>query len=154
MKKVLDATCGSRSMWFNKQNADVVFVDKRKESFVQCDGRVLNINPDVIADFTDLPFDDDSFWLSVFDPPHFDKLGLNSWLAQKYGKLFSSWQIELKAGFDEVWRVTKTNGTIIFKWNTRQIPLNKILAVIGREPLFGHTTTKNGQTIWMTFIKN
>lgn len=152
-KLVLDATCGSRSMWFDKNNPYAVFMDKREESFVQCDGRVLSIRPEMKMDFTKMDFPDESFYLVVFDPPHFEKLGTNSWLAQKYGKLLSNWEIELKAGFDECMRVCKTNGTVIFKWNTRQIPLNKILSVIGYKPMFGHTTTKNGQTIWMTFLK-
>jgi SAM-dependent methyltransferase len=152
-KLVLDATCGSRSMWFDKENELALFADKRTESFTQCDGRVLEIKPDLEMDFTDMPFEDDTFHLVVFDPPHFDKLGHNSWLAQKYGRLLSSWEIEIKAGFDECWRVTKPNGVIIFKWNVRQISISKILAVIERNPLFGHTATKNGQTIWMTFMK-
>ena len=31
MKRVLDVCCGSRMFWFDKQNKDVLFVDKRKE---------------------------------------------------------------------------------------------------------------------------
>jgi SAM-dependent methyltransferase len=153
-KLILDATCGSRSIWFNKNNPNAVFMDKREETFVQCDGRILSISPDVVMDFTNIEYPDDSFYLVVFDPSHFDKLGENSWLAQKYGKLYPGWEPEIKAGFEECRRVCKPNGTIIFKWNTRQISLNKILNVIGHKPLFGHTTTKNGQTIWMTFIKS
>lgn len=30
VKRILDACCGSRMFWFNKNNPDVVFMDKRK----------------------------------------------------------------------------------------------------------------------------
>lgn len=54
-KRILDATCGSRMIWFNKQHQDVVYMDNRQLSTTLCDGRVLNINPDVVADFRDMP---------------------------------------------------------------------------------------------------
>jgi len=152
-KPILDACCGSRMFWFDKDNQNVIFGDKRNESHILCDGRVLNVKPDIKMDFTDIPFDDESFNLVVFDPPHFSKLGANSWMAKKYGKLFPGWEIEIKAGFDECMRVLKTNGTLIFKWNTRQIKLKYLLNILEASPLFGHTSRKNGETIWMTFMK-
>ena len=153
-KKILDVTCGGRMMWFDKENPDALFCDKRKESHLLCDGRTLNVNPDIKCDFTDLPFLDNSFYLVVFDPPHLQKLGAKSWLAKKYGQLFSNWRIEIKEGFSECMRVLKPNGTLIFKWNVKDIKLNEVLEVIGHQPLFGHTTSKNGFTIWMTFLKS
>lgn len=30
MKKILDATCGSRSIWFDKNNPDTLYVDRRE----------------------------------------------------------------------------------------------------------------------------
>lgn len=152
-KKILDATCGARMMWFDKNRKDVLYIDKRSEFHTLCDGRALEIKPDMIVDFTDMPFDDNSFHLTVFDPPHFSKLGNNSWMAKKYGKLLPDWETDIKAGFDECMRVLKPNGVLIFKWNTRQIKLDVLLAVIGQQPLFGHTTRRNGETIWMTFMK-
>ncbi|GAB1358556.1 hypothetical protein MASR1M31_03340 [Porphyromonadaceae bacterium] len=68
-KKILDACCGSKMFWFDKQNPLVVFSDIRKETMTLCDGRTLEVNPDVVADFRDLPFPDESFKLVVFDPP-------------------------------------------------------------------------------------
>lgn len=66
-KLVLDATCGSRMIWFNKNNELAVFVDKRELDceaiWTSGDGqatRYCAIHPDVIADFTDLPFEDDT----------------------------------------------------------------------------------------------
>lgn len=153
MKKVLDVTCGSRMMWFNKKNPIAVFTDKRKEKIKMCDGRVLNIEPDIEMDFTNLKFEDETFYLVVFDPPHLNKLGQRSWLAQKYGRLLPTWEMDIKEGFNECMRVLKKNGTLIFKWNESQVTLNKVLQVIGKEPLFGHTSGKHGRTIWMTFLK-
>ncbi|ERT60374.1 hypothetical protein HMPREF1254_0699 [Prevotella sp. BV3P1] len=50
-------------------------------------------------------------------------------------------------------RVLKPNGTLIFKWNEVQIPIRKIIDVIGCEPLFGHTTRRSSTTVWMAFMK-
>lgn len=153
MKKILDATCGSKMMWFDKNHPDVVFLDKRQINTTLCDGRVLNIEPDIIADFTNLPFENNKFHLVVFDPPHLDNLGDKSYMAKKYGKLFPGWEDYIKMGFLECMRVLKPNGTLIFKWNEHRIKTRRIIEVIGEKPLFGHPTGQNGKTIWMTFMK-
>jgi len=152
-KRVLDVTSGARMMWFDKNNQDVMFTDIRSVDLVLCDGRALNINPDIEVDFRDLPFSDDSFHLVVFDPPHLEKLGQKTWMAQKYGVLLPTWETDIKRGFDECMRVLKPNGVLIFKWNEAQINLNQVLKVIGERPLFGHTSGKHGKTKWMTFMK-
>lgn len=61
MKRILDACCGSRMFWFDKSNRDVVFMDKRQLQTNLCDGRKLEVNPDIVADFRNMPFDDESF---------------------------------------------------------------------------------------------
>lgn len=104
-------------------------------------------------DFTSMPFPDNTFSLVVFDPPHLKSLGKNSWMAKKYGVLLPTWELDIKAGFDECMRVLKPSGVLIFKWNENQIKINKIIQVIGTQPLFGHPSGKTGQTIWMTFMK-
>lgn len=150
--KILDATCGSKMMWFDKNNPDVIFTDKRKGSF-EAYGNKTIIEPDIQTDFKNLPFADNSFYLVVFDPPHSKWLGGNTILGQKYGQLFSDWKIEIRQGFDECMRVLKQNGTLIFKWNDKDIKLNELIEVIGQKPLFGHPSGKHGKTIWMTFMK-
>jgi len=150
MKKVLDVCCGSRMFWFNKQNEDVVFMDKRKLEDTLCDGRKLIVKPDVIGDFRNMPFDDETFYMVVFDPPHLLKAGENSWLAKKYGKLATSWRTDIKKGFEECMRVLKPNGTLIFKWNEEQIKLNEILKLTEYKPLFGN---KRSKTHWIVFMK-
>lgn len=152
-KKILDACCGGRMFWFDKQNPDVLFTDKRMETHTLCDGRVLEIKPDIQMDFTDMPFEDNTFRLVVFDPPHMNKLGKNTWMAQKYGVLLPSWETDIRAGFEECMRVLEPEGILIFKWNEAQIQLNQVLNVIKEKPLFGHVTGKHGRTIWMTFMK-
>lgn len=140
-------------MWFNKNHPNAIYADKRQESHILCDGRALEISPDVQMDFTEMPFPDKSFKLVVFDPPHLEKLGVNSWMAKKYGKLFPDWETDIKGGFDECMRVLDDYGVLIFKWNEFDIPVSKIIEVIGQTPLFGHSTRRNGETVWMTFMK-
>lgn len=150
---ILDACCGSRMMWFNPINPLAMFVDKRSESHILCDGRTLNISPDKVCDFTKLPFDDESFYLVVFDPPHLQTLGENSWLAKKYGKLIGDWEVDIAEGFSECWRVLKPNGTLIFKWNSIEIPLERVLKLVPAEPMFGHTGGRMSKTHWLCFFK-
>lgn len=152
-KKILDACCGSKMFWFDKNNPIVLFQDKREEEHVLCDGRDLKVNPDVIGDFTKMEYPDNTFYHVVFDPPHMNKLGQNSWMAKKYGVLLPTWELDIKEGFNECMRVLKPNGTLIFKWNESQIPTKKIIDVIGQEPLYGHVTGRQSKTIWMCFIK-
>jgi len=152
-KKILDATSGSRMMWFDKTNSETLFADNRIENHILCDGRTLEINPDVKIDFRKMPFDDNTFYLIVFDPPHLIRLGTKSWMAKKYGVLKSTWQEDIRKGFRECMRVLKPNGTLIFKWSEHQVTLGQVLKAIGERPLFGHTSAKPGKTIWMTFMK-
>lgn len=152
-KKILDVCCGSRMFWFNKDNPDVLFQDIREEEHILCDGRILEIKPDIVADFTNMPHKDESFKMVVFDPPHLKDLGKNTWMAQKYGVLLPTWETDLKTGFDECMRVLQKDGVLIFKWNEHQIKLSDVLKLIPYKPLFGHTSGKHGKTIWLCFMK-
>ena len=151
MKKILDACCGSRMFWFDKENENTVFMDNRQIDTKLCDGRRLVIKPDLIADFKDIPFEDNTFYIVVFDPPHLKQAGENSWLAKKYGTLDKqTWPQDIRQGFNECMRVLKPNGTLIFKWNEEQIKLKDILKVIEYKPLFGN---KRAKTHWLVFMK-
>lgn len=152
-KRVLDPCCGSRMFWFDKSNPDVAFCDNKELETTLCDGRKLVIKPDIKCDFTNLPFDDGTFWHVVFDPPHLF-LGESSWMAKKYGTLKGiDWETLIKEGFNECWRVLKTNGTLIFKFNETDIPVSKILKIIDKQPLYGHKVGKLNKTHWLAFIK-
>lgn len=150
---VLDMTAGGRMMWFDKNDPLALFLDKRCEDHPLSNGQHLVIRPDSIGDFRDLPFQDSSFHLVVFDPPHLNRLGKDSWTALKYGALLPSWREDLKAGFEEAFRVLKPHGTLVFKWNSYQIPTSEVLALTPHSPLFGHTSGKQAKTHWLVFMK-
>ena len=152
-KNILDVCCGSRMFWFNKEHPNVLYGDIRDENHILCDGRKLDIDPDIMIDFTDLQFKDESFRLVVFDPPHLFKLGSNSWMAKKYGKLPSEWKDYLKEGFSECFRVLKPEGILIFKWNEYQIKTKEILKLTEVKPLFGNISGKRSNTHWICFMK-
>ena len=69
-KYILDVCCGSKMFWFDRDNENTIYMDCRNISETLCDGRRLEIHPDVIGDFRDIPFGDNTFSLVVFDPPH------------------------------------------------------------------------------------
>lgn len=148
--KILDACCGSKMFWFDKNHTETVFMDKRNFTDVLCDGRTLEIKPDIVADFKNIPFEDNSFYLVVLDPPHLIRAGEKSWLRKKYGILPNDWHNELKQGFDECMRVLKPNGTLVFKWNEEQIKLSEVLKCFSQKPLFGH---KRAKTHFLVFMK-
>ena len=150
MKKILDACCGSRMFWYDRNHTDTVYMDNRQLNDTLCDGRQLVVAPDVVGDFTVMPFEDSSFYVVVFDPPHLVQVGQNSWLAKKYGKLPKDFIPYIAKGFDECMRVLKPNGTLIFKWSDEQIPVDKILKAIPYKPLVGD---KRGKTRWLVFFK-
>lgn len=139
--------------WFDKENPNVLFGDIRNEEHILCDGRALNIHPDIQIDFRDMPFEDNSFKLVVFDPPHLKTLGKSSWMAKKYGVLSYTWRDDIKRGFDECMRVLEPYGILIFKWNESEIKAKTIIEISELTPLFGHTTGRQSKTIWMAFMK-
>ena len=150
MPKILDACCGSRMFWFDKENPNVTYMDIRQEYEELETGHVVNVNPDIVGDFRDMPFESDTFDMVVFDPPHLIHAGENSWLAKKYGKLDELWPEDIRQGFAECMRVLKPNGSLIFKWNEDQISLQEVLTAIGEQPLFGN---KRSKTHWLVFMK-
>ncbi len=153
-KFILDACCGGRHFWFNKKHPNTIYQDKRvalkgilKERPNFC------VVPDVVGDFKNMEFQDKSFKLIVFDPPHLKQAGENSWLFKKYGILDQDWRSMLTKGFNECWRVLDDYGVLIFKWNEDQVKFKDVLDCFPIEPLFGHPTAKSGKTKWFTFMK-
>lgn len=136
--------------WFDKENPNVTYMDIRQEYEELETGHVVNVNPDIVGDFRDMPFESDTFDMVVFDPPHLIHAGENSWLAKKYGKLDELWPEDIRQGFAECMRVLKPNGSLIFKWNEDQISLQEVLTAIGEQPLFGN---KRSKTHWLVFMK-
>ena len=154
-KKILDPCCGSKMFLFDKNNPEVEFCDIREMDRTEYyPGRYIEIHPDTICNFTDLPFEDDSFYLVVFDPPLLQWAGEKSIMRLKYGVLEGDWKEMLRKGFDECMRVLKPNGTLIFKCSEIQFPLSEILPLFSQEPLFGNRCRKRGnKTHWLCFMK-
>lgn len=151
---ILDMCCGSRMFWMDKQDDRAVFIDRRVEQHVLCDGRTLQISPDIIADFRALPFADNTFAQVVFDPPHLERAGENSWMRKKYGALDkTTWTEDIRAGFAEAFRVLRPNGTLVFKWNETQIPVSKVIALTEQKPTIWQRTGKGDKTHWILFLK-
>lgn len=156
---VLDMCCGSRMFWFDRQHPDVLYCDNRQESceltdmYARGGKRSLVIDPDLVSDFTSLPFADESFSLVVFDPPHLIRAGKKGWLAKKYGVLGEDWRLDIRKGFAEGFRVLATNGVLVFKWNERDIPVSQVLALTEVKPLFGNRCGKSAQSHWIVFMK-
>lgn len=158
-KTILDVTCGAREIWFQKNEPHTIYCDKRCEEFEGDFGKRkrghchLVINPDVLCDFTELPFKSNSFRLVVFDPPHIENLSKNSWLRKSFGSLDGDWKPMIKKGFQECMRVLCDGGVLVFKWSDVSVSTREIINTIGQEPLFGHRSGKKMNTHWMCFMK-
>lgn len=160
-KTVLDPCCGSRMWWFDKEDSRVLFADRRREDITVTDRsngnasgtRTICVDPDFMHDFRAMPYADESFHLVAFDPPHLVVAGPRSWLAAKYGKLGKDWRDDLRAGFAECFRVLKTNGTLVFKWNETQVKIREVIELTPERPLFGNTSGKKAGTHWIVFMK-
>ena len=149
---VLDPCCGSKMFYFDRHSPDVLFCDIRDTEPMQlCDGRWFKVNPDVVADVTNLQFEDESFHLVVFDPPHLNSG--NGWQVTKYGKLPEDWRSWMTKAFSECWRVLATNGTLVFKWYEYRIPLSEVLKCAPCKPLFGNRRPGMSKTHWLVFFK-
>lgn len=151
---VLDACCGSKMLWFDNENPLTLFSDIRELETTLCDGRPLVIKPDTINDFRNLSFNDGDFKIVVYDPPHLERAGDESWMALKYGKLTNQWRDDLAAGFSECFRVLEDNGILVFKWNETQIKTSEVLKCSPYKPMFGHISGKRADTHWILFMKN
>ena len=153
-KFILDACCGGKAFWFNKNHPNVVYQDIRIEpkGFVKARPN-YNVSPDVVGDFRKMDFPDKSFKLVVFDPPHLLSGGDNGWQKQKYGILGKNWKEDLTLGFKECFRVLEDDGVLIFKWNEHSVSIKDVLALCENQPLFGHPTARSGKTKWFVFYK-
>ena len=154
-KRVLDVCCGGRMFWFDKQHPDALYIDNRALAKERLTNRqYFEIAPDALMDFRKLDLPDRHFSLVVFDPPHLKRAAKTSYMAKKYGVLDkTTWRDDLRHGFAECFRVLKDSGVLIFKWSEIEIPLNDILALTPRKPLFGHTSGYRSKTHWVAFIK-
>ncbi len=156
-KFILDAACGGRMFWFNKNHPNALYIDKRRrpKGFLKQRPN-FEIAPDELGDFTKLKYPDKSFKLVVWDPPHTirKKDPEGGVIAMRYGRLMLyEWEEVLAKGFEECWRVLEDYGVLIFKWGGRDKNIKDVLKMFPVRPLFGHTTDNKGNTHWMCFMK-
>lgn len=158
-KFILDACCGTKMMWLNKNHPNVLYIDIRREEkgFIK-EQPNSEVNPDIQMDFTRLSFPDKSFKLIVCDPPHIKGRRITGVIMKKFGCLNpETWQIDLQKGLKEMWRCLDDYGTLIFKWNDVQIPYSKIMKYFPSQPLFFNILAgdkaKTKATYWFCFMK-
>jgi len=165
MTPILDVCCGGRMFYFDKSDSRVLFCDIRNVKTKLCDGRDFEVSPDVQCDFTNLPFENDTFYQVIFDPPHLLRNTGKSKFADLYGSLnkkamptgyqieYTDWRDMIRKGFTECFRVLKPNGTLVFKWNETDIKVSEILQLTPFKPVFGHKSGKASKTHWLCFFK-
>jgi SAM-dependent methyltransferase len=159
---VLDACCGPRMMWFDRKDPRALFIDKRAELHLidptaKRQGRRprrIEIAPDIVCSFTNMPFEDGAFQLVVFDPPHMSGPragGPKGQFRKMYAALPNDWRGLLRDGFAECFRVLGPGGVLIFKWAELSFKLSEVLELTPERPLFGHRTSVH--THWCVFMK-
>jgi len=159
--KILDATCGCRSMWYQENHPWVTYMDIREGdyscAFIPSKNRTVSIHPTIKGDFQNTPFDSDHFDMIVFDPPHIIRKGerKTSFLENRYGALKEdNYRVVLANGFKELFRILKPEGTFILKWAEIDKPLKEILSLCPYPPLFGTQTGQKNKNHWVLFIKH
>lgn len=164
--KILDATCGFRGIWYQKNHPFVTFMDVRKgivdsktEGVKFKSRRRWNINPDVVSAWKDAPFPDNHFDMIIFDPPHIvtHKNKKLSALEKEYGCFYGDeWKQEIKEGVNKLFRILRPKGVFIFKWCEHNIDIDDVLKLFPYPPLFGSNTKSKGHTAnyWIVFLKH
>ena len=155
-KYILDACCGGRMMWFDKEHPNVVYVDNRlREKGFKENRPNKEVKPDIVADNKNLPFPDSYFRMVVMDMPHLFGKGEFFNMVKDYGWLNKdTWYKDIRDAVNESWRVLDDLGVFIFKWNEASVKRKDILSAIGKTPLFGHPILSKIATHWFCFMKN
>jgi SAM-dependent methyltransferase len=162
MSEILDACCGGRMWWFDKNHPLAVYMDKREAergAVGALTGRPewnpsWECKPDLIGDFCAMPFADESCQLVGLVPPHVVRAkqppeGVNG---LKYGALHpDTEQDDLRRAFAECWRVLAPGGTLVFKWAG---PLSRVEPHFPAAPIVGTRAARgDDKTRWIIFYK-
>ena len=164
MKPILDATAGNRVLWPNKNPPNVVFMDKETG---------LSTSPHLFAVWQYLPFRDNVFLLTFFDPPH-SKFGKTSVHNNPKGwdnprivdgrKIGGTWWGSLEQGWYGVFHkaqkeFARVSEGLCFKWNTTSHPLETVLKVfeewteVYRKNIKSKMQRGKSKTWWITMVR-
>jgi len=159
--KILDATCGFKGIWYQKNHPFVTFMDNRnitlKSTHKNQKPRTYVIKPDIVSNWEDTPFPDNYFDMVVFDPPHLirKRKTVESTMMKQYGYLYESdYKVKLKNGIRKLFDVLKNDGVFVFKWNDGDKSINEVLPLFPFKPLFGTQIGQRTNTYWIVFIKH
>ena len=156
MKPILDACCGGKMFYPDKNNPAVCFMDIRHENPQKLsNGAIFSVAPDIVGDFTKMPFANNTFYMVIFDPPHL-RCGEKSFMFKKYGTLTGDWKNTIQRGFGECFRVLRPQGTLIFKWSDSFKPLDEVLKLSPIQPVIIHKAISNSRkkrTYFAVFMK-
>lgn len=153
--QILDACCGGRFWWWNKEHPLAVYMDQRidLEPPEGCNPN-WKCEPTVVGDFREMPFGDECFQLVLFDPPHIVRPNPSGRIPKMYGALLpDTEQEDLKLGFSECWRVLAPGGTLVVKWAG---DLGRVAPHFPADPIVGTRTIRRNDglgTRWFIFYK-
>lgn len=155
---ILDVCCGPRMFYSSesKNRSDVIYMDIRtgeRIEYVHVSGTVSvwTIQPDIVGDFRDIPFEDDRFSLVVFDPPHIQRESSTGIIVRKYGRLTKDWKEDVRIGFRECFRVLRPGGFLNFKWSEAEIPMSEVTPLFPIKPMYYNRQGIHGA--WFMFRK-
>jgi SAM-dependent methyltransferase len=161
--RILDATAGYRSIWYQKNYPNVIFMDKRAGKFYshtpnghKDQKRRIFVNPDVIGEWQHTPFRDNIFDMVIFDPPQIIRKegSIPSGMAAKYGMFYThNWRAQIEDGVRELFRVLKPEGQFILKWSDSSKSVDEVIKLIPYSPIFGTRTGRSNKTHWIIFLK-
>ncbi len=149
-------TSGCRSIWFDKEHPDCLYVDRRplivptQKRGDKLDVSTLAWTPDIVADNSALPFRDNLFSLIVYDPPH-RGFTADSNMGRRYGP--TSWDElrgSVRAAAKESHRVAEPGALFAMKWNDVHLSMDTVLGLMFSywRALVGHSMIgTNAQSI-------
>ncbi len=146
--------------WWDKAHPLAVYMDRREEPPGSSPRRPnWACQPSLLADFKEMPFEDEVFQLVLFDPPPLvrEKASFSE-VRLRYGEFTSAnEQEEIGLGFSECWRVLALGGTLVFKWGGS---LDRVVPHFPCDPVVGSRNDGRGSaergllgTRWFIFYK-
>ena len=99
-KYILDVCCGPKMMWFDKKQTNTIYMDNRvREKGFRKARPNREVQPDVLADFRQIPFENERFNLVVMDPPHLFGKGEFFNMTEDFGYLTKdTWYVDIRKG--------------------------------------------------------